>query len=295
VTHATFHAAEPTGLEPVLLRLLAGTAGEMPVIGPFRRRADVALMRTLTGTGLAEEELCRRLNEVRLVRRYLDRRLPRVEAGRAGSWIEYSLSDALLQARSAGAPILFVFWHAGIISGIFPSVSIVAPDIRMIKSGKVFRDESATLGVFETVEDSADRSLGNARMLKAAIAHLGKGGTVGTFIDGTNGESGTEVSFFGRPVRVRRGTAMLARTTGAAVFPCVCRWDTARGRLRFLVGERIYYPSATAGRTCRPSMFEEQEFLQACVGWFERHLRQYPEDLTRAAVYILEQAGAQAR
>jgi hypothetical protein len=265
----------------------------MPVIGRLQRRADVARMRTLTGTGLPAEELSRRLNEVRVVRRYLDRRLPRMDAGRAGSWIEYNLSNGLLDARGAGEPILFVFWHAGIVSGIFPAVSIVAPDIRMIKSGKVFRDESAALGVFETVEDSGDRSIGNARLLKAAIAHLGKGGTVGTFIDGTNGESGTEVRFFDRPVRVRRGTAMLARTTGAAVFPCVCRWDVARGRLRFLVGERIYYPSATAGRTCQPSMFEEREFLQSCVGWFERHLRQYPEDLTRAAVYILEQAGVQ--
>jgi hypothetical protein len=290
VTHATFHAAEPAGLEPVLLRLLAGAAGEIPVVGRFWRRAEVALMRTLTGSGLPQEELCRRLNEVRVVRRYLDRRLPRLDPGRAGAWIEYSLSDALLAARRAGEPILLVFWHAGIVSGIFPSVSVVAPDIRMIKSGKVFREESATLGVFETVEDSDDRSLGNARLLKAAIAHLGNGGTVGTFIDGTNGESGTAVRFFDRPIRVRRGTAMLARTTGAAVFPCVCRWDVARGRLRFLVGERIYYPPATAGR---PSMFEERDFLQSCVGWFERHLRQHPEDLTRAAVYILEQAGAQ--
>ena len=92
--------------------------------------------------------------------------------------------------------------------------------------------------------------------------------------------------------RLLAGAATVARTAGAAVFPCFRRCDVARGRLRFLVGERIYYPSATAGRTCRPSMFEEQEFLQSCVGWFERHLRQHPEDLTRAAVYILEQAGA---
>lgn len=291
---ATEHANGPRGAEPVLLRLLARAAGMAPAVGPFRRSEQVEFVRSVTGSTVPTGELERALNQVRVVTKYVTNRLLSVDAGRASTWFEYCLSDDLLMARQQREAIMFVFWHVGILPGIFPALSAIAPDVRMIKSGKVFRKESSGLGVLETAEDDDARSIGNAKLLKAAVSHLKRGGAIGTFIDGTNGQSAAEVSFFGRPIYVRRGTALLNRLSGAAVFPCVCRWDSDLGRLRFVIGERIRGVSAGGTRTPEEVEVQEREFLQRCVNWFEQHLRKHPEDLTRAATHIVDQAGVMA-
>lgn len=111
-----------------------------------------------------------------------------------------------------------------------------------------------------------------ARALKQAIEVVRAGHPVMAAIDGPGGVSTEPVDCLGRRIVLRRGPIMLACVTGAPLLPIVARWSTD-GTIAICVGEPLT-PLRGGDRAA-----SERALAQAASGWFDRHLRMYPEDI----------------
>jgi len=84
------------------------------------------------------------------------------------------------------------------------------------------------------------------------------------------GGRGVSVDFFGEPASLPAGPAPLARTTGAALLPCVVYTDEDGWRCR--VGEAMDVPSGDRGRDAVAATTGQ------LAGWFERFISAAPSD-----------------
>jgi lauroyl/myristoyl acyltransferase len=84
------------------------------------------------------------------------------------------------------------------------------------------------------------------------------------------GGRGVSVDFFGEPASLPAGPALLARTTGAALLPCVVYTEEEGWRCR--VGEPMDVPSRGGGRDAVAAATGE------LAGWFERFISAAPAD-----------------
>ncbi|MEM9622935.1 MAG: hypothetical protein AAF993_14890 [Pseudomonadota bacterium] len=226
------------------------------------------------------------INQNRLADRYLQLRLRLSGRESASRLFEYNLHDEFLSARAERKPTLLLFWHAGLMRGVFPALSVFEPDIRLIKSERAFKTESAGAPAFLTDQAESATALNNAKLLKSAIGHMREGNIVANYLDGTSGGSTVEVSFMGTNIALRRGSAMLATRAKARVFPALTRWSTSQRRLQLLVGAQLDEPDADFAAESN-SQAAEQALTQSYVRWFEQHLTTHPADIISATTYLI--------
>lgn len=116
---------------------------------------------------------------------------------------------------------------------------------------------------------SVRRGVPDRRPLMAAVAILRAGGVIGVFPEGTRGGGG-EVE------AAQHGAAWLARSTGAAVVPVVCR-GTRRGegvrrRLRPRVDVLVGEPMVIPGGGGRAGLTAATETIRATLAGMVREL-----------------------
>ena len=238
----------------------------------------------LVGSNEQPELMMRRMNQVRLIDKYLEKRCHWFNKPDFSPLFDYQLSEEFVCAQREHSPAILLFWHAGIMRGLFSTIKGLVPDITLIKSGKVFRQESIGLQILETDDYSNQPMLKNASLLKSALRLLQQNGMIGTFLDGTNGSSAIPLNFFNHVIDVQRGVGILARKTGAPVFPCVSRWDAAHKTLRFIIESPIDYSLGS----CLSDAEWETRFLQSCLRRFQQHLKKFPEDMRQSAMYLIK-------
>ena len=271
-------------IEAEMLAISTAILNVLPVKGRLAPSGIAEDIQLLVGSSESPKSLMRRINQVRLTDKYLEKRCQWFNKPDFNSLFSYQLCEEFVQAQREHNPAILLFWHAGIMRGLFCVIKSLVPDITLIKSGKVFRQESIGLQILETDDYSEQPMLKNARLLKSALKLLQEHKMIGTFLDGTNGDSAIPLKFFNHTINVQRGVSTLARKTGIPVFPCISRWDTTNKTFQLVIDSPINY---TVGD--RLSDLEwETRFLQLCVQRFQEHLKLFPEDMTSAAMYLVQ-------
>jgi phosphatidylinositol dimannoside acyltransferase len=149
-------------------------------------------------------------------------------------------------------------WLAG--SG-YPIVA-VAEELRPASVYELFYRHRRALGMrIVPLQQSVGERL--ARLL--ADNHV-----VALLSDRTISGRGVSVDFFGEPASLPAGPALLARTTGAALLPCVVYTEEDGWRCR--VGEPMDVPSGGRGRDAVAAITVE------LARWFERFISAAPAD-----------------
>ena len=128
--------------------------------------------------------------------------------------------EAVAALRAHQGPAILVFWHFGPVNmlslgfrriGVSPLIITKAEPSRCMKTPEMLRTRLPV-------------TQGNSRQsimaLRRSVEHLKKGGMVAVAMDGSLGKQDLSVPFLGRRFSVSRGTAGLARLTGAPLIPC---------------------------------------------------------------------------
>jgi hypothetical protein len=144
----------------------------------------------------------------------------------------------------------------------------------------------------EMVPASRGNAAQRAWALKRTLDHLNAGGMVYTCIDPPIGGGAAEVSFFGQRLGVRRGSAVLARLSGAPLIPVTPRWNAVGSAIDVTFHDPL---PASAGDGLTATAVENA-ILDRAVRWVEDYLRICPEELCpeRLAGSIVAASGGAA-
>jgi len=182
--------------------------------------------------------------------------IDRLAAGiRSVSGIEF-LHDAVRSRR----PALFVEWHIGAVFGITATLHREGLDALVLRN--------------LPVQTAAERT----RALGEALDSLRRGRPVVTLLDAPGGSSTGEVVCLDRRIVFRRGPFMLARVTGAPMYPVTSRWERD-GRRTVL-----FHPPLEAPAGVSAAAFEEALAARAAA-WLDGYLRDAPEQIWPFTLY----------
>lgn len=179
------------------------------------------------------------------------------------------LPDAIRRLRAACArrPLILLAWHVGPPSGV-PAALVGAGVPALVITQGALLQGSPLLEVVPRKDGAA----ADAYFLKRAVERLRAGGVLALAPQG-GGARAVEVRLLGRRARLRRGAAMLARTTGAPLLPIVSRWARGATAIDLVIGEPLPRPV-----TDDPVAFERR-ILQSAADWVEARMRRSPEEI----------------
>lgn len=119
---------------------------------------------------------------------------------------------------------------------------------------------------------------------RQCAAALRRGTVLGLVGDRDFGGTGVRLPFFGHPVRMPRGPALLSLLTGAPILPVVVARE-GPWRLRFVLGETIYPP-----REGRADDAVVRNLTAAYARFLEHGIRTYPTQWLMLQPFVQEQA-----
>ncbi|OYT70954.1 MAG: lipid A biosynthesis acyltransferase [Chloracidobacterium sp. CP2_5A] len=196
--------------------------------------------------------------------------LPKLHSGNIAELVEYEGFEHFEAARAQGRGVIFFTGHLGAweLSAYahalygHPLTILVRPIDNPLVDALVTRYRSR----------SGNRLLSKHRDLRALVASLRRGETVGILADvNVQPPRGVFCQFFGRPACTSPLVARLARRTGAAVIPGYLVWDAARARHRL-----IFEAAVPLARTADES-FDIQENTARLTQRWEAIVRRYPD------------------
>lgn len=196
--------------------------------------------------------------------------LPRLHAGNIAELVEYEGFEHFAAARAQGRGVIFFTGHLGAweLSAYahalygHPLTILVRPIDNPLVDALATRYRTG----------SGNRLLSKHRDLRALVAALRRGETVGILADvHVQPQHGVFCEFFGRPASTSPLVARLARRTGAAVVIGYLVWDAGRERHRL-----VFEPSPALVRTADES-FDVQENTARLTRRWEAIVRRHPD------------------
>jgi lauroyl/myristoyl acyltransferase len=171
-------------------------------------------------------------------------------------------------------PVVLTFCHAGAHAGLRPPLLkagvpalILAARLQQ-RSPAPINGDGTGVHFLELTADPASWVMG----LKRAVEYLQKGGVVAAASDGFGGaQRHVPASFLGRQLSVSTAPAVLARLTGARIFPVVVSWDGAGWAYTLHVCDP---PPLPQGREAT-----DRAVMTRLAGWFDAYVRAHPEQL----------------
>lgn len=170
-------------------------------------------------------------------------------------------------------PVVLVPWHCGPVHAISPALIKLGVPALVVRHEPQFEAAQGIEYVYSRGHDAV-----GSRALKRATEILRKGGVV------VMPAGVPSVPFelppgpyhlFGRSAHLFRGPAVLARLGGAEVIPVVPRWRGEEVVVGFAAP--IPRPAFVPGRGVADAF--DSEFVSSLAGWWERYLREHPEDM----------------
>ena len=225
------------------------------------------------------------VNCQRLASRYLFKRIAILPHLPVSELIRCDFSESFEDAIQNRRPKIIVAWHCGIVPCLFKGLAKLDQPTMIIKSPEAYSTLVDGLDVQMTSQSDNSNSFAHGIMMKRIVDRLKSGENLLTFLDGTDGNSSLPVRFFGQKILLERGTAHIARLSGAEIFPCVSYWDEIQGEFVVEVCDRL-----VPNKPEEPGDYTETDrvLLHALAGWFENYLRQHPECLTGASDWIVK-------
>jgi lauroyl/myristoyl acyltransferase len=202
--------------------------------------------------------------------------------------------DQLTALHAKSRPAILLGWHLGaefaVVSGLYragvPTLFIANSQGYKLRPGFEVCDTAADEP--EIIDHSAARSATRPRVLSDAhevirrahalrrgIAHLRSGGVVLIAADGRPGDSEVEVTCLGRRVSFRRGPALLARLSGAPIFPVTGRWVGFGRRIDVVLHDPLPRPLEPEDRIAQ----YESALMTEAARWYEKQVGSHPEQL----------------
>ncbi len=176
-------------------------------------------------------------------------------------------AEPLLDLLESNTPAIVVSWHMG----PWLASSMAFEQLGVPVLFVVDRARERRTGPLEYFKLDGELP---ARFLKRALHRLTEGGVVGMAVDAPLGTL-SPVSFLGCEIELPRGSAVLARMSGARLVPVAHRWIGRTGAIEVVFHEPI--PEPMAPRT-DPDAYEEA-LLTATHRWFEDYLRTNPGNI----------------
>ncbi|MCS7080310.1 MAG: lysophospholipid acyltransferase family protein [Chloracidobacterium sp.] len=195
---------------------------------------------------------------------------PKLHAGNIAELVEYEGFEYFEAARAQGRGVIFFTGHLGAweLSAYahalygHPLTILVRPIDNPLVDALVTRYRTG----------SGNRLLSKHRELRALVAALRRGETVGILADvHVQPQHGVFCEFFGRPASTSPLVARLARRTGAAVVLGYLVWDAARKRHRL-----IFEPPPALVRTADED-FDVRENTARLTRRWEAIVRRHPD------------------
>ena len=197
--------------------------------------------------------------------------------------VESMDADEILARYREKRPTILVMCHLGFPVVVLAGLHRLGIEMTTLVSAPLsdrFPNHPATIDVIPTEDHPA---LGGGA-LKKSLDCLRAGGMLVIAVDGPRGRSTIDTTFFGHRIALRRGTAVLARISQAAVYPVVGRWQPDGGNLELRLFTRVDWGSAAVDST---DAFE-REFCAAACEWFEDYLRREPYDVTSEILHLCD-------
>jgi hypothetical protein len=194
---------------------------------------------------------------------------------RLAALVRWRGAERLLDLRARKLPAILAGWHfqTPCFMGIAALHRLGIPALVMGFPPKVmppgFEVSSPSRG--DSGGDCAQRAL----VLRRVLAYLSDGGFVYTALDGPVGSGTAEFPFLGGRLTLRRGSAMLARLSGAPILPLTPNWDARGSGITVTVHDPLPYPA------CPPeagTAFDNALLAEAAC-WTERYFRALPQEL----------------
>jgi len=180
--------------------------------------------------------------------------------------------EAIAALRKEQGPAILAFWHFGPVNMLTIAFRHIGVPVLAIARTTPTRwtDAPDLLKMRINVLNASPREMVTA--VRRCLEHLKRGGKVAIAVDGSLRKDDIKVPFLGRQFAVGRGTAALARLSGAPVIPCTMHWE----RTGWAMAIRIFEPLAVPSLPADDAEEYERAVLASLARRFEAHGRRYP-------------------
>ncbi|HYI11435.1 MAG TPA: hypothetical protein VEK57_20430 [Thermoanaerobaculia bacterium] len=168
-------------------------------------------------------------------------------------------------------PLILATFHVGPLLALTAFAERLDGEVLALRSQTIGSGRAAHVSVGAELESEQQRS---AAFLQA-LARLRRGGFVFMAVDPLQ-QSGLEVPFLGRTLRLARGAFALSRMTGVPIVPVVAGWNGDEVEVE--TGEALHGD-------------DERTLAAAAAQWLERYLTQAPGELSHQLLALMEDDG----